>query len=145
MDKLCQIFCAHRLMWPWWVTGLRALGVKSAIYYSNCLVTIAPLCPLLCPCCPLVSQSWCCPWVSHKTDNKLLKEGVPHTLITYRHQLVLSSVITVNISDINAYLPPPKKEVMFLVWSVCLFVCLFVRLSVCLSVRRITRKLVNGF
>ena len=38
-------------------------------------------------------------------------------------------------------LPPPKKEVMFLVRSVCLFVCL----SVCLSVRRITRKLVNGF
>jgi len=34
-------------------------------------------------------------------------------------------------------LPPPKKEVMFLVRSVCL--------SVCLSVRRITRKLVNGF
>jgi len=30
-------------------------------------------------------------------------------------------------------LPPPKKEVMFLVRSVCL------------SVRRITRKLVNGF
>jgi len=30
-------------------------------------------------------------------------------------------------------LPPPKKEVMFLVPSVCL------------SVRRITRKLVNGF
>jgi len=38
-------------------------------------------------------------------------------------------------------LSPPKKEVMFLVRSVCLFVCL----SVCLSVRRITRKLVNGF
>ena len=34
-------------------------------------------------------------------------------------------------------LPLPKKEVMFLVQSVCL--------SVCLSVRRITRKLVNGF
>jgi len=34
-------------------------------------------------------------------------------------------------------LPPLKKEVMFLVRSVCLFVCL--------SVRRITRKLVNGF
>ena len=36
-----------------------------------------------------------------------------------------------------AFLTPPKKEVMFLVRSVCLFVCL--------SVRRITRKLVNGF
>ena len=34
-------------------------------------------------------------------------------------------------------LPPPKKEVMFLVRSVCL--------SVCLSVRRITCKLVNGY
>jgi len=34
-------------------------------------------------------------------------------------------------------LPPPKKDVMFLVRSVCL--------SVCLSVRRITCKLVNGF
>jgi len=31
-------------------------------------------------------------------------------------------------------LPPPKKEVMFLVRSVCLFVRLFVCLSVCLSV-----------
>ena len=31
------------------------------------------------------------------------------------------------------FLPPPKKEVMFSVRSVCL------------SVRRITRKLVNGF
>jgi len=34
--------------------------------------------------------------------------------------------------DNNAYieclLPPPKKEVMFLVWSVCLFVCLSVGL-----------------
>jgi len=44
-----------------------------------------------------------------------------------------------------ALLPPPKKEVMFLVWSVCLFVCLSVCLSVCLTVRRITRKLVNRF
>ena len=40
-------------------------------------------------------------------------------------------------------LPLPKKEVMFLVWSVCLFVCLFVCLSVCLSVCPITRKLVR--
>ena len=31
-------------------------------------------------------------------------------------------------------LPPPKKEVMFLVRSVCLSVCLFVSLFVCLSV-----------
>ena len=32
------------------------------------------------------------------------------------------------------WLPPPKKEVMFLVRSVCLFVCLSACLSVCLSV-----------
>jgi len=36
---------------------------------------------------------------------------------------------------ISSSLPPPKKEVMFLIWSVCL--------SVCRSVRRITRKLVG--
>jgi len=45
----------------------------------------------------------------------------------------------------NVLLSPPKKEVMFLVRSVCLSVCLFVCLSVCLSDRWITRKLVNGF
>ena len=33
----------------------------------------------------------------------------------------------------NILLPPPKKEVMFLVRSVCLFVCLSVCLSVCPS------------
>ena len=45
------------------------------------------------------------------------------------------------VTCIQILLPPPKKEVMFLVRSVCLLVCLFV----CLSVRQITRKLVNGF
>jgi len=39
--------------------------------------------------------------------------------------------------NIYLYLPPLKKEVMFLVRSVCL--------SVCLSVRQITCKLVNDF
>jgi len=37
------------------------------------------------------------------------------------------------VFQFNQLLPPPKKEVMFLVRSVCL------------SVRQITRKLVNGF
>jgi len=44
-----------------------------------------------------------------------------------------SSLLRKVAGDLNIFLPPPKKEVMFLVRSVCL------------SVRRITRKLVNGF
>jgi len=37
---------------------------------------------------------------------------------------------TVNGLGTGLFLPPPKKEVMFLVRSVCLFVCLFVCLSI---------------
>ena len=52
-----------------------------------------------------------------------------------RSPAFLQDAIVANISF--WFLPSPKKEVMFLVRSVCL--------SVCLSVCRITRKLVNGF
>jgi len=54
----------------------------------------------------------------------------------FRRVLHASSVLRTDAKS-AILLPPPKKEVMFLVRSVCL--------SVCLSVRRITRKLVNGF
>ena len=57
-------------------------------------------------------------------------------------KLVAYTTLFVSLFNLNSncqlmlyvlLLPPPKKEVMFLVRSVCL------------SVRRITRKLVNGF
>ena len=51
--------------------------------------------------------------------------------------VVLFLLLPLDIVSPMILLPPPKKEVMFSVRSVCL--------SVCLSVRRITCKLVNGF
>ena len=147
--------CIWRAKWSWveWWTELVLGGrtsdnaarmynvgvidvVQSMKRFSERITSVSLNKPLTCTC--------VCPIINIHLIYVILHTSYIHTpaVNPTASDVILPSIVSTDGKSRSIWgflrlLPPPKKEVMFLVRSVCL--------SVCLSVRRITRKLVNGF
>jgi len=121
-----KIFCPDQ-NWPNFggFGGLRSGGPKSVTSLPES-PSFKPFCVSIgCGACPGVFLKKHSHRTSHRNDMSPLTQGL--------HSRAACD-IEIHCTLSTHSLLPPKKEVMFLVRSVCLFVCLSVRLSVCLSV-----------